>query len=180
MPYVGVPAYLLFGGRKLRRRADKKTPFDVPAHGAGSPSRRLAMLGPRVLAAFEMPPPRPGIQVEFITDGGVAFTRLLEMIDAAQCRIEIETFIFSDDSTGRVIAEHLQARAQAGVEVLVLVDALGSFLARWRLLGQLRRHGGAGWCLYAHDAISAPLVGQTCATIASLRCSTGTPQLSVA
>jgi cardiolipin synthase len=140
MPYVGVPAYLIFGGRKLRRRADAKHRLRYPLMGpvAKPPTDHVA---PRVLAAFDMPPARPGTKVELITDGGIAFTQILNLIDEANSSIELQTFIFTDDSTGRVIAEHLQARAQAGVEVLVLVDALGSFLARFRLLRQLSRGG---------------------------------------
>ena len=140
LPYIGVPAYLLFGGRKLRRKAGAKHRLMYPLVG---PVARPATghVAPKVLAAFEMPPARPGNGVELITDGAVAFERLLELIDAAQKTIEIQTFILSDDITGRTVAAHLQARAKAGVEVLVLVDALGSFMARFRLLRQLRRHG---------------------------------------
>ena len=140
MPYVGVPAYLIFGGRKLRRKALAKNRL---MHSAAGPNATGAAdnVATRILAAFNMPPPRPGNRIEVITDGAVAFEQLLSLIDSAEHCIEIETFIFSDDETGRTVARHLKRRAEAGVEVLVLVDALGSLLSRFRLLRDLARHG---------------------------------------
>lgn len=47
-------------------------------------------------------------------------------ICAARKRVWLETYIFLDDAAGQVIGEALKERARAGLDVRVLVDAVGS------------------------------------------------------
>jgi cardiolipin synthase len=46
-------------------------------------------------------------------------------IRAAQKRVWLETYIFANDTVGRAVAEALEERARAGLDVRVLYDAIG-------------------------------------------------------
>jgi cardiolipin synthase len=51
---------------------------------------------------------------------------MLADIRRAQERVWLESYIFADDSVGRLVASALQERAHAGVDVRVIYDAIGS------------------------------------------------------
>jgi|LNFM01.1.fsa_nt_gb cardiolipin synthase len=138
-PYVGVPAYLVFGGRKLRQLAGRKPPLYAP--GVLPDIAEVPNDIARRLTACAMPPPRADNALQMITDGGIAYARLLALIEHATHSIHLTTFILANDVVGRVIVERLAARARAGVEVRVLVDALGSLPIRFMRLQRLRRAG---------------------------------------
>lgn len=136
-PYLVVPLFLLFSGRKLRRRIRGKCTLARAGgqriEGSGlSPDlqRLLDQEGAGVL--------RPGCRVELLTDGVEAHRALLELIDSARERIHLMTFILGRDEVGREVVERLAARAAAGVQVRVLVDALGSFWTSGNFLEPLR------------------------------------------
>src|ERR1700722_10016055 len=59
--------------------------------------------------------------------GQKIFPGMLEAIGAAQKSIQLETYIYSDGKLGRQFLEALLAAAR-GVQVRVLVDAVGSWL----------------------------------------------------
>jgi len=54
------------------------------------------------------------------------YSALQEAITSAERRIAIEMYIFASDPVGWAIAEQLARKAQAGVEVRVLYDSIGS------------------------------------------------------
>ncbi len=60
--------------------------------------------------------------VQLYRDGGAALAVLEQLIDSAQCRIDVLMYIWEDDAVGRSIAERLAAAAAAGRRVRVLVD----------------------------------------------------------
>ncbi len=77
IPYIGVPAYLLFGGRKLHRTAGRK-----PYLYDGRPERTESDPGnhiEKVLSTAGMPPARRENLVEVIADGTEAYRRLLKI-----------------------------------------------------------------------------------------------------
>ncbi|MBI6546586.1 MAG: hypothetical protein HY692_07310, partial [Cyanobacteria bacterium NC_groundwater_1444_Ag_S-0.65um_54_12] len=59
-------------------------------------------------------------------DGAAGFSRIKELIRLAQRSLWFETFVWHDDETGIAIAKLLQQRALEGVDVRVLLDAMGS------------------------------------------------------
>ncbi len=140
VPWIGVPIYLAFGGRKLRGRAGRKP--DLHASTPLPPTTGVADDSARRLIACGLPPPRTGNTLELITDGTQAYERLLALIDGARHSIHLMTFILADDAVGRSLVARLAARARAGVTVCVLVDAVGSFGARTWRLRELKRAGG--------------------------------------
>jgi cardiolipin synthase A/B len=142
VPYVGVPLYLVFGGRKLRQRAAAKSRLSArPAAASGS-------LGPlaTMLCASGAAPPTAGNELRVLDTGEQAFAEILKLVTGAERSIAVSTLIFADDETGRAIAEALVERASHGVEVRVLVDALFKFRASRRLLARLSGGGvQLGW-----------------------------------
>jgi cardiolipin synthase A/B len=66
-----------------------------------------------------------GNRVGLLRNGAEAFPAWLAAIDAAQSRISLEMYIFSDDPIGRQFAEALSRAAQRGVEVRLLYDFVG-------------------------------------------------------
>lgn len=129
LPYLGIPLFLLFGTSKLPR----------PRRRPGRPLPAGACIGPSwacaLLAGLGLSPPTGNRSVFFHADGKQAACALLAMIDRAKRRILLSTFIFRADDFGNTLAAALAARARAGVQVCVLLDAL----ARVRCgRGQLR------------------------------------------
>jgi cardiolipin synthase len=62
----------------------------------------------------------------YLHDGRVQLAWMLAAIAGARHRIDLETYIYEDDATGRLLRDALVAAAQRGVTVRVLYDAVGS------------------------------------------------------
>jgi cardiolipin synthase len=116
LPVVAIPLYLALGSRKFPSRAKE---------------RRLVV-----------PPVRSGHSFELVTTGEAAFARLLELIRGAERSIDLTMFILGDDATGRSIVDALAERARQGVEVRVILDAIGSMRTRRAAAKALREAGG--------------------------------------
>jgi len=143
VPYVGVPLYLLFGGRKLRRLMARKTPVSpalpiadfAPGHHANRPiARAVARAGGS--------PPLPCNALQLITTGEEAYQRLVEAIQRAEHHIHITTFILGRDETGRRLIALLAERARAGIKVRLLLDSVGSMFVTRRFVRPLVEAGG--------------------------------------
>lgn len=91
------------------------------------------------------PRPKPEVDHEAIqlyTEGDLLFEAMLKAIANAQKQVWMETYIFADDEVGECFAHALAERAKAGVQVRLLVDALGSLFQFYRTLGpKLERSG---------------------------------------
>jgi len=141
IPYVGVPLYLLLGGRKIRQLAARKArlcpivPGTVPSAAAESATSRVLMLN-------GASPPLTGNRIQFISTGEEAFERLEYGICHAKHTIHLMTFILARDVTGRRIIKLLAQRAREGVKVRLLLDALGCFTSSGSFCDPLRQAGG--------------------------------------
>lgn len=127
LPYIGVPLYVILGGRKMNPMAGRKSriyepPAPKPGEAAGGSTERL-------LASYGVPPARAGNRIEMVTSGSDAYRRILGMIDSARSTIHITTYILGWDEGSRGLLERLTARAREGISVRLLIDDLGS----WRL-----------------------------------------------
>ena len=65
-------------------------------------------------------------RLDLLADYDRAIAAMIAAIDAAQLRVHLLTYIFADDRTGIAVADALGRAQQRGVEVRVLIDALGS------------------------------------------------------
>ncbi|HUP46030.1 MAG TPA: cardiolipin synthase [Thermoanaerobaculia bacterium] len=83
----------------------------------------------------------PGNQVTILKNGVRIFPSMLAAIRNARKTINLEFYIFWDGETGRQFAEELAERARAGVQVKVILDAVGSSPMSDTLVDFLRRNG---------------------------------------
>jgi cardiolipin synthase len=139
-PYVGVPLYLIFGGRKIRKAAESKG--NLLATALQSPPPDLPGQGGLPLAGGDAFPPREGNRLTLLGTGEEAFQSLFQAIDSAQQSIYISTYILGVDETGRSIVAALARKAAQGVEVCLLLDAMGCLPVRGRFLRDLTAAGG--------------------------------------
>jgi cardiolipin synthase A/B len=140
IPHLTIPAYILFGNRKLRQVIrEKSLSFeDQCAACRCEPLQRIA----RVTSAFAIPRPTAHNRMTFISDGVEAYTRLMDMLDRAEDSIHVQTFILYDDAIGQAVVAKLAERARAGVKVYLLLDAFGSLGTSRRFVKPLREAGG--------------------------------------
>lgn len=140
LPYVGVPLYLMLGGRKMRRMASRKemvySPEDVSREGEFGAGTE------RILRSFGVPPATKGNRIELLTEGVEAYRELLRIIDSARLTLHMTTYILATDEVGEAVVALLAAKAREGVQVRVLLDALGSWRTSWRFLAPLMEAGG--------------------------------------
>lgn len=143
VPYVGVPLYLLFGGRKIRRLAARKRRIRLPVPpGARASEATLAHPVAQAVCTNGAGEPVGGNTVRLLLDGEDAFAELERRILAARHSIHIATFILGRDRVGRRIVQLLARRAREGVRVRLQLDALGCFFSSRRFVDPLREAGG--------------------------------------
>jgi cardiolipin synthase len=139
VPYLGVPLYLLIGGRKHRRLAARKeTLYTLPLGHDVVAAHAIE----RILLAGGVPRTSIGDQLELIDSGEAAFQRILAMFQGAQHSIDVSTFILGGDDAGEQLLEALAQRAAAGVKVRLLLDGLFYFRPRREHLVRYTRAGG--------------------------------------
>jgi len=124
IPYLGIPLYLMIGGRKVKQRLHRKRSLDAPA------DRENDGHGPTSLQT-----------VHWLDDGVLAYDCFLTQIRGAKRSIRIVTFVLADDDAGRPLVRALIERARQGLEVRLLIDDLLRFHAPRGLLRELSAAG---------------------------------------
>ncbi len=79
--------------------------------------------------------------VKILNNGEEKFPVLLEKLRIAKHHIHIEYYIFDDDNIGNQIIDILCAKALEGIEVRMIVDALGSNNLRNKTIEKLKTSG---------------------------------------
>jgi cardiolipin synthase A/B len=139
VPYLGVPLYLLIGGRKHRRLAARKeTLYTLPSGHEVVAAHAIE----RILLAGGVPRTSSGDQLQLIASGEDAFARILALFREAKHSIDVSTFILGGDAAGQLVLETLAERAAAGVHVRLLLDGLFYFRPRRDQLAAYQRAGG--------------------------------------
>ncbi len=140
LPYVGVPLYLLFGGRKMERIAGSKNKIKLnkgkmlPLEEATAVDRGLRSCG--------IPGAMTGNRLNLCRSGEEAYHGLVRMLENASSSIYVTTFIFAEDEVGADILARLSRKASQGVRVRLLVDGVGSLKTGIDFLEPLVRAGG--------------------------------------
>lgn len=141
VPYIGVPLYLMFGGRKVKKLAARKSQLCPVVPGA-PPAAAAATSVARVLTLNGGCPPLGGNRVSFLTSGEESFEKLEYGIRHAKHSIHLMTFILGRDAVGKRIVKLLAQRAKEGVKVRLLLDGLGCFRSAGSFCDPIRRAGG--------------------------------------
>ena len=147
MPYIGVPLFLLIGGRRVERVRERKNKPRLEPEERTAESFRQEVTAPAWDIASLMlrsggSPPRRGNSLQVLADGQEAYDSILEAIDGAQDHVEVCTYILGRDRTGDGITKKLTEKARQGVDVRLLTDSVGSMWARRTSLWELRTAGG--------------------------------------
>ncbi|MDQ2703394.1 MAG: cardiolipin synthase [Pseudomonadota bacterium] len=128
LPYVGFLVYLVFGPQRIKRhrlrRARTRVSLPEPAAwaDAGGAAAELATLAKATTGIA----PDSATSVRLLVDGGATYEALLEAIAGARHHVHLEYYIFAPDRSGTMLRDALVERARAGVDVRLLLDAVGS------------------------------------------------------
>jgi len=116
-----------------RRKGPKKLPSWSPdgAHGEFSWSAYCRF--PQAMSS--------GHEVELLVDGEQAYPEMIEAIAGARRTVLMDSYIFNGDAAGRMFADALCERAQAGVQVYLIVDGLGTIAVPAEFFDQMRAAG---------------------------------------
>lgn len=131
LPLVGIPLYFFFGGRKSERLVrHKKHALEVAAQAAGTPTSCIAQSH------------WSGNSFTILGNGTETYNELCKQIKDAKKSIYIMSYLITTDEIGKEIVRLLAEKARQGVEVKLLLDALGSFGHVFFLTKPLRDAGG--------------------------------------
>ncbi len=138
-PFAGAAAYAIFGVNRIRRRAlalrlpesrprpaEEGVPEELPELPATA--RHLEPLV-RLADTVVRRPLVSGNRIELLPGGARAYPQMLAAIDRAERSVTFCTFIFDPGRIGDAFTDALARARWRGVQVRVLVDAVG---ARYR------------------------------------------------
>jgi cardiolipin synthase len=120
-PYLALPIYLLLGTRKLAHTQTPASPIQGAVDAANTWSARLTH-------GLDLPPARACAAIAIDTEGPAALRNLLALLDGAMQRIDIQMFLFRNDTVGAQVVAALARAHTRGVQVRVLLDGLGAFI----------------------------------------------------
>ena len=123
LPYVGLPLYLFLGNRKFVRPA--RLTARPPQLSALAPGLQGCAIA--TLEGMGLPAPVANQHVSFHRDGVAAWDEFAALVNSAQRQLDICTFILANDVLGERVVRLLEARAAAGVQIRLLLDAVGSW-----------------------------------------------------
>lgn len=117
LPFLGIPLYFFFGGRKSKRLLkNKKHVLSIAAKASGLELPQNIAISEWNHNSFTL-----------LQNGEDAFHAFCNEIRNAQKSIYIMTYILRNDSSGKKLISLIAKKAQQGVEVKLLLDALGNF-----------------------------------------------------
>jgi cardiolipin synthase A/B len=146
LPIVGIVAYYALARCRFRRQFHAKTEVNFQADEAlsmcvherlggfdetalrGLPpvERSLIALAVNSSQSTNGAPPFPNNAVKLYFSGAQKYKALHDAIQTARHHVHLEYYIFRADAVGTALRDLLVERAQAGVEVRVLCDGVGS------------------------------------------------------
>lgn len=152
LPFVGALLYWMLGINRVRRRAvallrgrEPQRPVSDDPSDPDSPSGLLRTLAlPDLVRLIDSVTVRSlvsGNAVTPLVNGDEAFPAMLDAIARARTSISLVTYIFDRDPTGLRFVEALAAARQRGVEVRVLIDAVGARYSFPTIVRTLARRG---------------------------------------
>ncbi len=163
LPVIGVALYYAMARTRFRRRFRQRTKANEQADEALSMyvQQRLSDFDETMLAGLRSTqrglvalaansaqfrsggPAFAGNAVQLYVDPADKFDALKDAIRSAQSHIHLEYYIFRGDGIGAEIRDLLVERANAGVEVRILVDGIGSLRTyRADFFDPLKQAGG--------------------------------------
>ncbi|MGA1869891.1 MAG: cardiolipin synthase [bacterium] len=142
IPYIGIPFYFLFGGRKAKYLINKKNDIYSSLSHDDLQKRNYKYNVERILVKGGGAPAFDGNYLEHFSSGEMAYAKIMEMLEKAEHSIDITAFILGNDEVGKSIVDILIKKAQEGVKVRLILDSLGCMRTKGRFVDPLRDAGG--------------------------------------
>lgn len=159
-PFVGAALYVFFGINRLRRKATRQAEddgFDEQLHPLATPgatglaasdeSSFVESTEPHLLGLGQFigratgVPLTAGNLIEPLVDGDEAYPAMIEAIAGAERSVALCSYIFDNDPAGLMFLDALGNATRRGVEVRVLVDAVGARYSRPQIIKLLEAGG---------------------------------------
>ena len=135
MPLVGIVLYFFFGQNTRKEKVVSQRSLDqltkrsmleyVEQRGLNLPTEHQALI--KLFINQSVALPFKNNHITTYTDGYAFFPALLHSISQAKHHIHLDSYIFSDDPLGRLVADALIDKAHEGVEVRVIYDDVGNW-----------------------------------------------------
>lgn len=150
-PYAGSILYFIAGINRVRKNqiiglGDKNikeyirhnaSPITTLAPEFGPQLQSLKVLGDNI-SRFQL---RGGNHVQILKGGDETYPAMLEAIENATRSIALQSYIFDNDRLGLQFVDALERAQQRGVQVRVLIDAIGVQYSRKPIHRVLRKKG---------------------------------------
>ena len=116
LPWIGVPLYLVFGGRKMAALARAKSHIKMTSRAplTGDPLEL-----DHLLQSYDLPAAAGGNRFALCHDGVASYEALIDVIERAERSLHYTTYILADDEVGRDIVRRLSEKAASGVAVYI-------------------------------------------------------------
>jgi len=154
VPIFGALLYAVLGINRLQRRAVNLRAGSTGRPGAAAryvaDRQRVLKTLPealhlssleRLIAQLTGRPLLYGNRIEPMVNGEQAYPQMLAAIDQAERSVSLSTYIFDNDRAGALFAEALERAVKRGVEVRVIVDAVGARYSFPSIVGNLQQRG---------------------------------------
>ncbi len=156
-PIIGALLYLMLGINRIKRAGvalDLKTAWQREHQRAGSHMAAIgSAAGPDATSSFALAGINrlarqttgnallAGNAIKPLINGDETYPAMLEAIADARQSITLMTYIFDLDDVGRAFADALVRAQQRGVQVRVLIDAVGARYSHGRMVAYLKSGG---------------------------------------
>jgi cardiolipin synthase len=151
MPFVAVPAYLVFGRSQfagmVEAYEERKDDIDALLADFERNQEPWIVSGGNAYAEYEAiknlvsTKITRGNRAELLINGDATFDSILDGVAKAQDYVLFQFYMIHDDGLGKRVQQALIERAQAGVRVYVLYDEIGSSGLPARYVNELRSAG---------------------------------------
>lgn len=135
---IGVGALAIYGARVLINLFGPSLPYSMRECPGGSNDSAEFL---EFLSLVTNAPVRHA-HIEVLKNGPEFYPQEIAAIRRARRAIDMEFYEFKEGKVSAVFLEALTERAQAGVEVRVVLDAIGSFTTRASYFKELKAAGG--------------------------------------
>jgi cardiolipin synthase len=154
VPLIGAALYVLLGINRIKRRAKAlkagQPGYEIPPGTNEAFTARLPEILPedvrfhalaKLVERVVQKPLLSGNRVTPLSGGEAAYGSMLAAIDAAGETLTLSTYIFDSDRTGGRFVDALSRARDRGVEVRVLIDAVGVRYSWPPVTGALQKAG---------------------------------------
>ncbi len=163
IPYIAIPFFVIFQ-RKDRRIFWQKVEMNIRRPSVEKSCeeyynyKNLPKNLLNVFSNLEIPSFTAKNSMDIYTDGVESYNAFIDAIQSAKHNIYIQTYVFKNDTTSKLLISALEKKASEGVEIKLLIDSLGSFYVyrnNKRIFNTLRKLGAR--VVFFMPIISNPL-----------------------